>query len=414
MTHRDVGLNTGGLLPDARPGTVLVLAIACGVMVANVYLCQPLLDEIARGLGVPEHVAGFVAVATQIGYALGILFVVPLGDMAEPRKLVRGLIAVTALGLLGAAIAPGIPILLLASMVIAAATVVAQVLIPLAASLAPLERRGRVIGALQTGLILGILFSRTIAGLIASVAGTWRAPYFVAATATGSLLLILPRFMPPHTPVRERHSYGALLRSLPPLLQYRALLVSAGLGFCMFGAFSAFWANLAFHLASPAFGLGVAAAGLFGVWGAPGALLAPIGGRLSDRIGPDWVNLGAVLCAGLAFIVASTAGAVSVLALVLAVNLLDFGVQCSQVANQARIFALGQAIRSRLNTVYMVAVFAGGAFGSMVGTYAWSVAGWSGVCAVSGGLVAIAIIILAMAARDARRDAKRSGENHGT
>ena len=414
MTQSNAVRSTSGLLPDARPGTVFVFAIACGVMVANVYLCQPLLDEMAQSLGVSERLAGFVAVATQIGYALGILFVVPLGDVAAPQKLIRILVAVTAAGLLAAAIAPGIPVLLLASGVIAAATVVAQILIPLAASMAPLERRGRVIGALQTGLILGILFSRTVAGLVASWAGTWRAPYLAAAFATGSLLLILPRFMPPHSAVRDRQSYGALLRSLPPLLQHRALLISSGLGFCIFGTFSAFWGTLAFHLASPSFGLGVAATGLFGLWGAPGALLAPMGGRLSDRIGPSWVNLGAVLCAGLSLIVASTAGAASVLALVLAVNLLDFGVQSSQVANQARIFALGQAIRSRLNTVYMVAVFAGGAFGSMMGAYAWSIAGWTGVCAVCGGLVSIALLILAGAALSARRDANRAGEHHGS
>ena len=287
MTQSNAVRSTSGLLPDARPGTVFVFAIACGVMVANVYLCQPLLDEMAQSLGVSERLAGFVAVATQIGYALGILFVVPLGDVAAPQRLIRILVAVTAAGLLAAAIAPGIPVLLLASGVIAAATVVAQILIPLAASMAPLERRGRVIGALQTGLILGILFSRTVAGLVASWAGTWRAPYLAAAFATGSLLLILPRFMPPHSPVRDRQSYGALLRSLPPLLQHRALLISSGLGFCIFGTFSAFWGTLAFHLASPSFGLGVAATGLFGLWGAPGALLAPMGGRLSDRIGPQ-------------------------------------------------------------------------------------------------------------------------------
>jgi predicted MFS family arabinose efflux permease len=412
MTQIETRARTG-LLPDARRGTVLVLALACGVMVANVYICQPLLDEIARGLGVPERVAGLVAVATQIGFALGILFVVPLGDVAEPRRLVQVLISITTLGLLGAAAAPGIPMLILASLVVAAATVVPQVLIPLAVSLAPPERRGRVIGALQTGLILGILLSRTVAGLVASAAGTWRAPFLAAALISGGLLLLLPRFMPAHTPVRDRPSYATLLYSLPPLLRYRALRISAGLGFCVFGAFSAFWATLAFHLASPAFGLGVAATGLFGVWGAPGALVAPVGGRLADRIGPNWVNLGAVLCAGLAFVVAGTVGGFSVLALVVAVNLLDFGVQASQVANQARIFALGNAIRARLNTVYMVAVFAGGAFGSMVGTSAWSLAGWAGVCTVSGLLIVIALAILAVSALQARRDAQNPGENHG-
>ena len=175
--------------------------------------------------------------------------------------------------------------------------------------------------------------------------------------------------------------------------------------FCGFGAFSAFWATLAFHLASPAFGLGVAATGLFGIWGAPGALLAPNGGRLADRVGPNWVNLGALLCAGLGLALAGTFGMVSVLALMLAANCLDFGVQASQVANQVRIFALPQIIRARLNTVYMVGVFSGGAFGSMLGTAAWSVAGWRGVCLGAGALIAVAVAVLLVSGLTAPRKA---------
>ncbi len=263
-------------------------------------------------------------------------------------------------------------LLVVASIIVAAATVVPQMLIPLATSLAPPERRGRIIGTLQTGLILGILLSRTVSGLVATYLGSWRAPYVLAAAATGVLFLVLPSFMPAHVPSRTRHSYLALLRSLPPLLAYRSVRLSVGIGFCVFAAFSAFWATLAFHLATPAFGLGAAATGLFGLWGAPGAIVAPFAGRLADRIGPNLVNFGALIFAGGAFVVAGTAGATSILALVVAVNMLDFGLQSGQVANQARIFALGQDIRARLNTVYMVAVFGGGAFGSLVSTIAWT------------------------------------------
>ncbi|MGI4796588.1 MAG: MFS transporter [Janthinobacterium lividum] len=383
-------------LPIVRRGTIAVMSIACGVMVGNIYLCQPLLDEIARSFGVAERTAGFVAVAAQIGYAIGILFVVPLADVSEPKRLVRLLMGVTTVGLIGASFAPGIPLLVVASLVVAAATVVPQMLIPLATSLVEPERRGRVIGSLQTGLIMGILLSRTVSGTAATIAGTWRAPYLLAAVATAALFFVLPSFMPDHVARRSKQSYAALLKSLPPLLALGPVRVSAGLGFCVFAAFSAFWATLAFHLATPAFGLGAAATGLFGLWGAPGAILAPIGGRLSDRVGSNLVNLTALACAGLAFAVAGTIGATSVLALVVAVNFLDFGLQSGQVANQARIFALGNDIRARLNTVYMVAVFGGGAFGSLAGTVAWSAAGWTGVCALSGALVALAAAILAV------------------
>ncbi len=377
-----------------RRATVFVYALACGVMVGNLYICQPLLDEMARNFHVPEPIASFVSVAAQIGYALGILLLVPLADIAQPRRLLQWLILFTALGLLAAAAAPAIAVLIAASLVFAAATVVPQILVPLATSLVPPERRGRVIASLQTGFVLGILLSRTVSGTVATVAGTWRAPFLLAAAGTGALFFILPRYLPSGAPALPR-SYGSLLRSLLPLLRHSALRTSVALGFCLFGAFSAFWSTLAFHLASPAFGLGAAATGLFGLWGAPGAILAPSVGRLADRLGPAWVNLGSLVCAGLAFAVAGLPGATAIWALVVAVNLLDFGLQSGQIANQTRIFTLGDTIRARLNTVYMVGVFSGGAFGSLAGSIAWDMAGWSGVCALAAALIGIAGLILA-------------------
>jgi MFS family permease len=178
------------------------------------------------------------------------------------------------------------------------------------------------------------------------------------------------------------------------------------LGFCVFAAFSAFWATLAFHLASPAFGLGPATAGLFGLYGAPGAILAPLAGRLSDRYGAFRVNAFALLSVGAAFALAGTVGAASLLALMVAVNLLDFGLQSGQIANQARIFALGDDIRARVNTLYMVATFSGGAIGSIAGVFSWSEAGWRGVCGLALLLVAAAALILLFSARAqaSRRD----------
>ncbi|MGI4945026.1 MAG: MFS transporter, partial [Janthinobacterium lividum] len=189
----------GGLIPAdpaataphaARRGTVVVYALACGVMVGNLYICQPLLDEMARSFRVPEPVAGLVSVAAQIGYALGILLLVPLADIAQPRRLLRWLILATTAGLLVAAVAPAITVLIAASLVFAAATVVPQILVPLAISLVPADRRGRVIASLQTGFVLGILLSRTVSGAVASVTGSWRAPFLLAAIGTGALFFV--------------------------------------------------------------------------------------------------------------------------------------------------------------------------------------------------------------------------------
>ncbi len=380
--------------PPVRKADLVAMAAGCGITVGNVYFCQPLLDQMAVGFGVPENIAGLVAVAAQAGYALGILLILPLGDVVNPRRLVGVLLLLTTLSLMAAAFSPIIPVLIAASFTIAITTVVPQILIPIASGLVAHEQRGRVIGTLQTGLILGILLSRTVSGSVAQYTGTWRTSYVLAAILTGILGILLPRMIPNRTVKAAHISYFNLLRSLLSLLTLRPLLLSVGLGFCVFGAFSAFWATLAFHLASPTFGLGPATAGLFGLFGAPGALLAPMTGRMSDRYGAFKVNGFALLAVGLAFVVAGHWGAISLVALVVAVNLLDFGLQSGQVANQTRIFALSDEIRSRLNTIYMVATFTGGAVGSFVGAYAWTRAGWSGVCGLGLGLVVLAATIL--------------------
>ena len=396
---------TGDAHPEAlggKRGTVFVFALACGVLVGNLYVCQPLLHEIARNLRVSEPAAGAVNVAAQVGYAFGILLLVPLADIAEPARLLRWLILATVAGLLLAGAAPGIAVLIVGSLLFSAATIVPQIIVPIAASLAAPERRGRVIASLQTGFILGILLSRTVSGAVASLTGSWRAPFFLAAAASGAMLLILPPFLP-RGAQGEARSYRSLLRSMPPLLRYRMLRTSMALGFCVFGAFSVFWSTLAFHLASPAFGLGAAAAGLFGIWGAPGAILAPFAGRLADRIGSGWVNCFSLLSAGAAFLVAGVLGNTSILALVAAVNLLDFGLQSGQIANQARIFTLGAAIRGRLNTVYMVGSFAGGALGSLAGTTAWRLAGWHGACGLAASFIALGALVLILERVGTRR-----------
>lgn len=391
------------LLPGTRRGTVPVMAVACGVMVGNIYLCQPLLAQIAAGFGVPESVSSLVAVVTQIGYAFGILMVVPLADMAQPARLMRWLLALTALGLAAAAMAPNVPMLLAACLCFAPVTVVAQILIPLSTSLTRPEHRGRIVGSLQTGLVLGILLSRTFSGITAEMTGSWRASYALAAALTAVLFFILPAFVPAKRENLSTTRYRDLMASMPALLRHRPLLLSMGMNFFAFGAFTGLWSMLAFHLQTPAFGLGPAAAGLFGLWGAPGVLLSPTAGRLSDRWGPARVNALAFGFAALGFLIAGTWGAASVAGLVIAVNLTDFGVQSGQVANQTRIFALGAEIRGRLNTLYMTATFFGGAIGAFAAGLAWTAAGWTGVCVLCGGMIGLAALLLLISEVSRRR-----------
>jgi predicted MFS family arabinose efflux permease len=272
--------------PGVRAGSIPVLAIACGVMVGNIYLCQPLLAQMAQQFGIAEKSASLVAVATQVGYALGLLLIVPLADMARPVLLVRSLMTITAIGLSAAALSPNIPILLVASICFATVTVIPQILMPLAPTLVAPENRGRSLGALSTGLVLGILLSRTVSGAVAGFSGTWRTPFALAAVLTTILLFVVPRFLPEAPYGKTPTRYRDLLASLPSLLRHRSLLLSMGMNFCVFAGFSAFWATLAFQLETPAFALGPAAVGLFGLWGTPGAPTAPIAGRLSDRWDP--------------------------------------------------------------------------------------------------------------------------------
>lgn len=380
-------------MQGARKGTVGVMAVACGVMVANIYLCQPLLAEMAGTFGVSARMAALVSVATQVGYTLGILLVVPLADMADPQRLVRRLLAFSTAGLLAAALSPRLEWLVAASLLVSATSIVAQILIPLSTTLTTPEYRARIVSVLATGLIVGILLSRTVSGLVADASGTWRASFLFQAALVVALRFVLPAYMPEKR-TSNTTSYWKLLSSLPPLLRHRPLLLSMGLSFCLFASFSALWATLAFHLASPAFNMGPAAAGLFGLWGAPGALLAPMLGRQADSWGPARVNLISICAVALSFAVGLLWGATSTAALVIAVNLLDFGVQSGQVANQARIFALGAEIRGRLNTLYMVATFAGGACGALIGGLIWTTAGWSGICHLALGLCVIAALQL--------------------
>ncbi|MBX7551089.1 MFS transporter [Streptomyces sp. tea 10] len=352
----------------------------------------------AQGLGVSSAAAGIVATAGQIGYALDIVVIVPFADRAQLRRISSVLLAITALALLAGALASSIAVLSTATFVLSVTTVLPQLIMPTVSSMAARGQAGRALGAVGTGLTLGALLSRTVSGALAEATGTCRAGYFAAAAATALLLLVLPRYMPEQSPHggQDRIGYLKLLASLPRLIVgHASLRLSAVLGATGFAAFSAFWATLAFHLSQKPIELGPAAAGLFGLGSAPGALAARYSGRLTDRYGPDTVNTVGLASAGIAFVVFLFAGD-SVVAFVIGCNLLGYGTTSAQIANQTRIFTGPAALRARLNTVYVFALFASGAIGSSIGlalleAHGWTVMVWEGMAFLAVGALSLTV-----------------------
>ncbi len=371
----------------------LLLALACGVGVANVYFPQAITPLIATDLHVSRGAGAFVATTAQLGYVVGIFFLVPLGDRLPRRPLIVSLFALVALGLLLAGGAPSLPILCALSAFVGAVTVVPQILFPLGADLAQGESTAGVVGALQGGLLGGILLARTFGGTLGQWLG-WRAPYLVAGALALLIAGLLARLLPA-TPSSTTHRYPALLatslrlfRTQPELR--RACLYQASL----FAGFTAAWTSIALFLTSSAYGYGTSAVGLVALVGAASIAAVPATGRLIDRRGSRGVSraafLGVVVSAAV-LLTGTLHGRAGLLGLLAGMLLLDVSVQTSQVANQSRIFALLPSARSRLNSAYMTCVFLGGSAGSWIGTRVFLAFGWSGVCAVVGVAGAIAL-----------------------
>ncbi|CAH1056909.1 MFS transporter [Paenibacillus pseudetheri] len=370
---------------------ILILAIASGLSVANMYYNQPLLADIGRTFHASSNAVGYVSMLTQIGYALGMLFFVPLGDIRERRTLISGLLIAVSLSLVGFATAQNLIWMYIASFAIGITTVVPQVIIPLSAELALPEERGKVIGTVMSGLFFGILLARTISGIIGDLFG-WRAMYWIAAVIMLLLSLILYQLIPKKKP-ENNSSYTDLLKSMGNLIgRYSTLREASLIGACMFGGFSVFWTSLAFFLEGEPYHYSSSITGLFGLIGVAGAAGAPFIGRLADRIAPKKIVGILLLLTLIAYGFFGLAG-FTIWSLIAGVIILDLGVQGSQVSNQTRIYALEPAARSRINTVFMVSTFTGGAIGSTLGSFAWQHWGWSGVCLMGGMLIVAAICI---------------------
>lgn len=362
---------------NANSALVYLMAVACGVSVANIYYAQPLLDTLARSFGVSNSTAGLIVTMTQLGYAAGLMFLVPLGDLLERRRLIPGVSLCTALALAGAAAAPHIGVFVAASLAVGLTAVVAQILVPFAAHLAQDSQRGRVVGRVMSGLLLGILLARVASGVIADALG-WRSLFWIASLLMLGQTLVLWRVLP-RTGAVSRLSYPGLLASVLALLRDEPLLRRrTAYGVLMFASFSAMWTALPFLLAGPSYGYSDAVIGLFGLLGAAGALCASFAGHLHDHGHTRPATGGFMLLIVAAFAVLGVWGH-HLAAIVIGIILQDLGMQGTQILNQSTIYQLRPEARSRITTAYMTLFFLGGAAGSALAAWFYGLWGWSGV-----------------------------------
>ncbi|PBQ03286.1 MFS transporter [Pseudomonas congelans] len=372
------------------PAMVMLFAFCCGAIVANIYYAQPIIELIAPGIGLSSTAASLIVSLTQIGYALGLFFLVPLGDLLENRRLMLITTAVAVLSLLGAAFAEQPNVFLLVSLLVGFSSVSVQMLIPLAAHLAPEESRGRVVGGIMGGLLLGILLARPIASLVADHFG-WRAVFGSAAVVMIGISVVLATTMPKRLP-DHRASYGQLLFSLWTLLRTQPVLRQrAFYQACMFATFSLFWTAVPLEL-SRNHGLSQTQIAIFALIGAIGAIAAPISGRLADAGYTRIASLGALLFGALSFLPGLVHPAYSVIGLAITGVVLDFCVQTSMVLGQRTVYALDAASRSRLNALYMTSIFIGGAIGSAIASPLFDHGGWSWVLIAGTTLPLIALL----------------------
>ncbi|MFD6528996.1 MFS transporter [Streptomyces sp. NPDC060184] len=393
---RTAGRSGEGGAPALSRGVVALFAVACGAAVANVYFAQPLLVTMGHDLSMSPALLGAVVTLTQVGYGLGLFFLVPLGDITDRRRLVVTQLLLMGLALAAVTTARTAAALLAGMAGVGLLAVVTQTLVAYAASLAPPDRRGRVVGTVTSGVVLGILLARTASGLLADLAG-WRSVYLASAALTALLALVLYRVLPRHTNTPpERLRYGRLLRSTVTLFaRERLLRIRALLGLLIFAAFSILWSSLALPLSEPPYSLSHTAIGAWGLVGAAGALAATAAGRLNDR-GLSGRTTGTALALLAVSWVPLAFARSSLWALLVGVILLDLAVQAVHVTNQTLIHALHPEAGSRLIGGYMVFYSAGSATGAIAATSLYAAAGWGAVCALGAAVSVLAFALWAL------------------
>ncbi|MBS0321986.1 MAG: MFS transporter [Proteobacteria bacterium] len=385
------------------PRVTALLAFATGVIVANLYFAQPLLAPIASSLALPAGVAALVVTITQVGYCAGLLFVVPLADIVENRRLVTTLVALCACALAVATWAPAAVPFFAAMAAMGMAATAAQIIVPFAAHLAPDAMRGRAVGRVVSGLLLGIMLSRPVASFVADAAG-WHAVFGISAGLMSLLAIVLARALPPRQPAPAL-AYPALLGSLWTLLRTEPVLRRrAAFQACLFGAFSLFWTAVPLYLASPAFRLTQRGIGLFALAGVAGAIAAPVAGHLADHGHGRRITLVAMMAVLAAFAlgaVSFVSHAMHVTALTLAAIVLDAGVSANLVVGQRAIFDLGPERRSRLNGLFLALFFLGGALGSASAGWAYATGGWTRASWVGAAFPTVALLLFVAYRRQA-------------
>lgn len=385
MTSRD---NTAEGLPTPL---LLLMAVATGISVASNYYAQPLLHTIAQQLDLSWSGAGIIVTTAQLGYAAGLLLLVPLGDMIERRRLVVTMMLLATAGLVVSALSTNLAVLLLGTAITGVFSVVAQVLVPFAATLAAPEQRGRAVGTVMSGLLIGILLARTFAGALSTL-GNWRLVYMVAAVLMLVTTLLLWRALP-RLSTHAGLGYTALIRSVGTLLAtHPALRLRAALGALTFMLFAAFWTPVAFLLSNPPWQFSDATIGLLGLLGAAGALVAPWAGRQVDRGRARLTTTAGLVLLLLGWLPLFRAEH-SLVAIIIGVLVLDIAVQLVHITNLNMVYRIDPDARNRLNAAYMVSYFLGGATGSLVSAWLYGHTGWTGVTAfgVLTSLVGLAI-----------------------
>lgn len=354
----------------------ITMAIAAGVCVANIYYNQPILSNVAASLKVPESKIGLVSVLTQAGYGLGLFLITPLGDKVSRKKLILLLQLLLVAALLSITLTSSLAGIYVMSLLIGMLSVSAQVIMPMAAGMAT-TNKGQTVGKIFTGILIGILAARVFSGYIAEWFG-WRYVFGISAGMVAVAAIVLQLILPD---VRQTFAgnYLVLLSStLAQVRRFATLRRTALLGALVFGAFCSFWTTLTFHFSRAPFNYQTDTIGLFGLLAIGGALVAPYFGKLADKANPTRSQLFAALLVAVSVVLIQIFP-FSVVAFIVAVLLLDIGVQATQVTNLAVIYTLDPAANSRINTVYMTSYFIGGAVGTYVGVRCWQVGGWQGV-----------------------------------
>jgi predicted MFS family arabinose efflux permease len=392
---------------------VWIMAIACGLSVASSVYAQPLLPAMGRSFAVSVDHVGFVATLSQLGYAIGLILIAPLGDKYNQRSLMVIMLCVLAIALVAMAAAPTVTLLVIASAAVGLTSVLTDLMIPFAAGLAPLKERGRIVGIMVSGVLVGTLLANVVGGFVGQYLG-WRAMYWIAATLMIALAVALRFILPNDDSEKSNVGYLRLLGSLWQIIcSEPALQEISVIGILIYGALNVFWVTIAFFLEAPPYHYGSNIVGLFGLVGIVGALAASFVGKFADHKDARQTNAIALPITLLSFVVMWLMSQ-WIIGLIIGAILLDLGVQSNHVANETRIYTLDPATWNRANTIYIFMFCIGGSLGSVLGTIGWEIAKWNGVCCVGCLMLGLALGFYALNGKRIQQWKKSQGQENST